>query len=97
MKAMMRASVKKVEKLSADAKKSVGSAGGPSYGAAGKRSMSSRRGSRAGWAAGGDRSFPFGFIKPASNVPKEQLRNKKEIVCFKFQEKGHFALDCHNK
>jgi hypothetical protein len=44
MKTRMRASVKEVQKVSADAKKAVGIAGGPSYGAAGKRSMSSRRG-----------------------------------------------------
>ena len=58
IKPRRRASVKEVQKLSADAKKAVGSAGGPTYGADGKRSRSSRRGSRAGSAAGGDRSFP---------------------------------------
>ena len=58
VKARMRASVKEVQKLSADAKQAVGSAGGPSYVVAGKRSRSSRRGARAGSAAGGDRSFP---------------------------------------
>ena len=35
-KARMRASVKEVQKLSADARKAVGVAGGPSYGAPGK-------------------------------------------------------------
>jgi hypothetical protein len=83
MKARMRASVKEVQKLFADAKKAMGSAGGPSYGAAGKRSRSSRRGARAGSAAGGNRSFPPGFVKPAAIVPREHLGNKKEIVCFK--------------
>ncbi len=58
MKTRRRASVKEVQKLSADAKKAVGSAGGPTYGDAGKRSRPSRRGSRAGSAAGGDRSSP---------------------------------------
>ena len=43
MKARRRASTKEVLELYADAKKAVGSAGGPSYGAAGKRSRSSRR------------------------------------------------------
>jgi hypothetical protein len=37
MKARMRASMKEVQKLSADAKKAVGSTGGPSYGAAAKK------------------------------------------------------------
>ncbi len=37
MKARMRASVKEVQKLSADAKKAVGAAGGPTYGASGKK------------------------------------------------------------
>ena len=69
----MRAFVKEILKLSADAKKAVGSVGGPSYGAAGKRSKSSRRGARAGSATGGDRSFPPGFVKPAANVLGEQL------------------------
>jgi hypothetical protein len=58
LKGRMRASVKEVQKLSAKAKKAVGSVGGPSYGAAGKRSRSARRGARNGSAAGGDRSFP---------------------------------------
>ncbi len=62
MKARMRDSAKEVLEIYADAKKAAGSAGGPSYGAAGKRSMSSRRGSRAGSAAGGDCSFPPGFV-----------------------------------
>ena len=93
----MSASVKEVENLSDDAKKVVGSAGGPSYGVAGKRSKSSRSGARAGSAAGGDRSFPPGFIKRAANVHGEQLGNKKDMMCFKFQEKGHFARDCPNK
>ncbi len=76
MKARMRDSVKKVQKLSADAKKAVGSAGGPTCGATGKRSRSSRRGSRAGSAAGGDRSFLPGFVKLAANVPREHLGNR---------------------
>ncbi len=97
MKAMMRASVKEVQKLSADAKKAAGSADGPSYGAAGKRSRSSRRDTRTGSATVGDRSFPTGFVKPVANVPREQLGNKKDIVCFKCQEKGHFARDCPHK
>jgi hypothetical protein len=71
MKARMRASVKEVQKLSAYAKKAAGIAGGPSYGAAGKRRRSSRRSNRAGSAGGGDRSFPPGFVKPAANVPGE--------------------------
>ncbi len=57
MKARMRASVKQVQKLSADAKKAVASAGGPSYGVSVMRSRSSRRGGLYGSAAGGDRSF----------------------------------------
>jgi hypothetical protein len=69
----MRASVKEVQKVSGDAKVAVGSGGGPSYGAAAKRSRSSGRGARAGSATGGDRSFPPGFVKPAANVPGEQL------------------------
>jgi hypothetical protein len=77
MKAKMRASVKEVQKLSANAKKAVGSAGGPSYGAAGKKSGSATRGARAGSAAGGDRSFPPGFVKSAANVPGEQLGNSR--------------------
>jgi hypothetical protein len=58
IKVRMKTSVKEVQKLSADANKAVGSAGGPTYGAAGKRSRSSRRGARSGSVAGGDRSFP---------------------------------------
>ncbi len=73
LKDRMRASVKEVLKLSADAKKAVGSAGGPSYEAAWKRSKSSRRGARAGSATGGDRSFLPGFIKRAANVLGEHL------------------------
>ncbi len=95
MKARMRASVKEVQKLSADAKKAVGVAGGPSYGASRKRNR--RRGNRAGLTLGGDRSYPPSFVKPAVNVPREQLGKKQEIVCFKCQEKGHFARDCPNK
>ena len=68
MKAKIRASVKEVQKLSADAKKEMGSAGGPSYGVAGKRRRSSRRGARVGSAAGGDLSFPPGFVRPAANA-----------------------------
>ena len=91
----MRASVKEVQKLSADAKKAVGAAGGPTYGASGKRNR--RRGNRAGASGGGDRSLPPGFAKPAANNPGDQLGKKQEIVCFKCQEKGHFARDCPNK
>ncbi len=58
LKDKMKASVKEVHKLSADAKMAVGSAGGPSYGAAAKRSRSSRRGARARSATGGDRFSP---------------------------------------
>jgi hypothetical protein len=97
MKARMRASVKEVQKLSTDAKKAVGIAGGPAYGAAGKKSRSSRRGNRARSAGGGNRSFPPGFVKPASNVFGEQLGTRKEIVCFKCQENGHFARNCPKK
>jgi hypothetical protein len=95
MKARMRASVKEVQKLSEDAKKAVGVTGGPSYGASGKRNR--RRGNRAGSAGGGDRSLPPGFAKPAANVPGDQLGKKLEIVCFKWQGKGHFARGCPNK
>ena len=95
MKARMRASVKEVQKLSADAKKAVGTAGGPTYGASGKRNR--RRGNRAGAAGGGDRSLPHGFAKLAANNPGDQLGKKQEIVCFKCREKGHFARDCPNK
>jgi hypothetical protein len=90
----MRASVKEVEKLSADAKKAVGVSGGPSYGAAGKRKK--KRGNKAR-QSGGDRSIPPGFVKPAANVPRESLGKKQEIVCSKCQEKGHFARACPNK
>ena len=82
MKARMRTSAKEVQWLSADVKKAIDSTDGPSYGAAGKRSKSSRRGARVGSAAGGDRSFPPGFVKPATNVYGEHLGNKKEIMCF---------------
>ena len=85
MKARMRAFVKEVQNLSANAKKAMGSAGSPSYGAVEKRSKSSRRGARAGSAARGDRCFPPSFEKPAANVLGEQLGNKKKIVCFKCQ------------
>ncbi len=67
MKARMRVSVKEVQKLSAYAKKAVGAAGGPTYGASGKRTR--RRGNRARAAGGGDRSLPPGFGKPAANIP----------------------------
>ena len=59
----MRASAKEVQELSADAKKAVGSAGGPLYGASsGRRTRSSRRASRVGSAARVDRSL----FSPAS-------------------------------
>ncbi len=95
MKARMRAFVKEVQKLSADAKKAVGVAGWPSYGASGKRNR--RRGNRVGSAGGGDRSLPPGLAKPTANVSGDHLGKKQEIVCFKCQEKGHFARDCPNK
>ncbi len=95
MKTRIRASVKEAQKLSADAKKAVGVAGGPSYGAPGKRNK--KRGNRAGLALGGDRSFPPGFVKLAVDVLGEQLGKKREIVCFQCQEKGHFARNCPNK
>jgi len=48
MKARMRASVKEVKKLSADAKKAVGIAGGPAYGMPGRiAGLRGRRGNRA--------------------------------------------------
>ena len=76
LKDMMRASVKEVQKLSANAKKAVGSAGGPSYGAAGKRSRCARRGAHAGSDAGGDRSSP-----PASlSRLRMSLENNSGIV-----------------
>jgi hypothetical protein len=80
MKARMRASVKEIRKLSADAKKAVGVAGGPSYRASGKKNR--RRGNRVGSAGGGDRSLPPGFAKPAANVPGDQLGKKAENSLF---------------
>ena len=77
LKDKMRASVKEVQKLPANAKKAVGSAGRPSYGVAAKRSRSSRRGARAGSAEDGDRSFSPGFVKSVANVPGEQLGNRR--------------------
>ncbi len=62
MKVRMKASTTEVLELYVDAKMAVGSAGGLSFGAAGKRSMSSRRGSWARLSACGDRSFPPGFV-----------------------------------
>ncbi len=78
--------MKEVKKLSADAMKAVGVAGGPSYGASGKRNM--RRGNRDGSTGGGDRSLPPGFAKPAANVPANQLGKKQEIVCLSAKKKG---------
>ena len=51
LKYKMKASVKEVQKLSADAKKVVGVSGGPSYGAAGERNKKS-------WTVGWQPLFP---------------------------------------
>ena len=75
LKDRIRASVKEVQKLSADAKKAVGLSGGPSYGVTGKRNK--KRGNRAG-QSGGDRSFPPCFVKLAANVPGEQLGKSRK-------------------
>ena len=56
LKDRMRASVKEVQKLSTNAKKAMGSAGGPSYGAARKRSRFCEEG-RTGWIGRGRRSL----------------------------------------
>jgi hypothetical protein len=83
MKVRMMASVKEVQKLSADAKKAVGVAGGPFFGAGVKPPRPPRR-NRGGGAGGGDRSLLLGFAKPGASAPGEQLGNKKgKIVCFK--------------
>ena len=88
LKDRMRASGKEVQKLSADAKMALGSGGGPSYGAAAYRSRSSRRDARAGSATGGDRSFPPGFVKPAANVPGEQLGIRRIQCVLSARRKG---------
>ncbi len=70
MKARMKASVKEIHKLSADAKKAVGATGGPAFGAGAKRPRPPRR-NRGGGDGGGDRSLPPGFAKPGANAPRE--------------------------
>jgi len=93
LKNMMRAFVKEVQKLSAEARKVVGVTGGPAYSASRRRRRSSRRAPRGGAALGGNNSFPPDFGMPA-DAPGEQLGAKKKVVCFMYNKKGHFARDC---
>ncbi len=92
---MMRAYVKEVQKLSAEAMKAVGVTRGPAYSVGCGRWRSSRRALRGGAALGGDRSFPHGFGMPAI-APKELLVAKRDVVCLTCIENGHFARDCPN-
>jgi hypothetical protein len=71
MKVKMKAYVKEVQKLSADAKKAVGATGGPSFGAGAKRPMPPRRNRGGGAGVGGTALFllasPSQVLTPMKN------------------------------
>ncbi len=91
LKERMATSVKEVQKLSAQAKATVGVAGGP---ASGKRTGRGGGGGSKQPASKGA-SLPTGFDKKAATG--EQAGRRNDIQCFKCKEQEHFAKDCPNK
>ena len=91
-KERMATSVKEVQKLTAQALKEVGNAGGPF-------AKKNRRGRGSGWKqqAKQGASIPLGFEKPKPAIGGQLGGDKPPIQCFKCKEVGHVAASCPNK
>ena len=95
LKERMRASVKEVQKLSAQAKAAVGNAGGP-FTKKTQNMPNPRKGvapSKPSNPRREETDLPPGFGK---SKPGEKP-SFKDLPCFKCFEKGHLARDCPNK
>ncbi len=88
----MATSVKEVQKLTAQAPKAVGNAGGPF-------ARKSRRDRGSGWKQQPKQgaSISPGFEKPKPAAGGQLGGDKPPIQCFKFKEVGHIAANCPNK